>query len=168
MSIAGNGREYDIPFNAGSNLRTTTSQYYCVALTAGTTTTDRLVEACGDTGTYATPTIAAFHFIGINQTYMSSNSQECTVRMMGISKAICAESITAGQWIMPYFGVSTTTRKGQIVAVDDGVSVGGHSIASHSVIAGRALQPGSTNDVISVMVNPQLYDWNLIGTIGIT
>jgi hypothetical protein len=168
MAISENGREYDIPFIAGSNMRTTVSQYYCVSLVAGTTTANRTVEACGDTGTYGTPTAAAFHCIGINQTYLSASAGECNVRLQGNSKAVCAESITAGQWVMPYFGVSTTTRKGQIVAVDNGVSAGGHSVTVHSMILGRALEAGSTNTVITVFINSQLYDWNLIGTIGIT
>ena len=56
MAIGGNGREYDITFLAGAQLRTTTSQYKCVGFAPGTTTNaNRTVDLCGNTGTISIP-----------------------------------------------------------------------------------------------------------------
>jgi hypothetical protein len=35
-------------------------------------------------------------------------------------------------------------------------------------VLGRALSNGSTNSVISVFVNPQLYDMALVGSLAVT
>lgn len=175
MAISGNGREYDITFLSGALMRTTTSQYRIVGFAPGTTTnTDRTVDLAGGTSTLAEPTATAAYAIGINQTYMSANAVECNVRMFGISKAICAESITAGMFVLPYGGVgaaaSTTTMAGRIVQLDNGITITayGATISSQCVVLGRALEDGSTGTVISVFVNPQLYDRQLVGTIGTT
>lgn len=170
MAIYGNGRDYDITLKPDSTMRTTTAQYMCVGMVPGTTTVDRTVERSGDTGTVGGPTQTAFHFIGVNQSYLSSGSEECSVRVFGVSKVSCAESITAGEYVMAYWGASSTTRGGQIVAVEDGITVSSatHSISAHVTIVGRALEDGSTGTVISVFVNPSLYDLSLVGTIGIT
>lgn len=170
MAISGNGREYDITLIPEAVMRTTTSQYHCVGMVAGTTTVDRAVGICGATGTGGTPTSTAYHAIGINQSYLSSGSESCDIRMFGVSKATCAESITTGEFVMAYWGISTSAMRGKIVAVDNGVTctVATASVTSHTVILGRALEAGSTNTVISVFVNPQLYDNQLVGSIGIT
>jgi hypothetical protein len=169
MAIGANGREQDITFYADGTLKTTTSQYWCVGMAATNTLNDRYVTVCGDTGTAGsggTPTLASNYAIGINQTYMSSGSDQCTVRLMGVSKAIAAASIAAGQFVRAYQGISTTSMIGRIVAVANAVTVSAatQSIASHTVILGRALEDASTNTVISVFLNPQLYDNNLVAS----
>jgi len=175
MAIGGNGREYDITFLAGAQLRTTTSQYKCVGFAPGTTTNaNRTVDLCGNTGTISEPTATAAFVIGINQTYMSSGALECNVRMHGVSKAVCAESITAGMFVAAYGGIgaaaSTTTMAGKIINIDNAVTCTayGATVSSQFVVLGRALENGSTNGVISVFVNPQLYDRQLAGTVGTT
>jgi len=50
-AINGIGKEYDITMNPGANLLTTTSQFSLVSLVGGTSTADRTVELCGNTGT---------------------------------------------------------------------------------------------------------------------
>jgi hypothetical protein len=71
---------------------------------------------------------------------------------------------------MAYWGVSTTTMAGRIVQVDNGVTITayGSTISAQCVILGRALESGVTGTVISVFVNPQLYDLSLVGSISIT
>ena len=151
-------------FHIGDNLKTTTSQYKVVSLVAETSTATRTVELCGNTGTYAEPTIASFYAIGINQNYLSAGSLVTDVAVSGFSKAICAESVTTGDWIKAYDGASTTTMAGKIARVGNAgsVTVATQSIASHGVILGRAMQVGTTNTVIEVLLMPQLYDTNLM------
>jgi len=163
MAISGNGQEYDITFLAGANIRTTTAQYLAVALVPGTTTADRTVEGCNLTGTYATPTIASDFAVGINQSYMSSGSQECAVRLFGVSKAKCAASITAGAPVRAFNGGSITMA-GYIQMIPNGVSIlaATASVSAQFYILGRALESGSTNTVISIMIQPQLYDKSLM------
>lgn len=178
----GQGREYDVTFLADSSLKTSTAsggngtmQYRVVGFAPGTSTnTDKYVGLAGNTGTLAEPTATAAFAIGINQTMMSANAMHCDVRMFGVSKAVCAESIAAGSYILAYGGAgaaaSTTTMAGRIVAVDDGVTctVYGQTVTSQCTVLGRALEDGSTGTVISVFVNPQLYDRGLIGSIATT
>src|SRR3990172_941012 len=165
-AIMGNGREYDITFKCDSNLLTTTSQFRVVSMVYGTTTAaDRTVTMVA-TGTVADLTAAAMYPIGINQSYLSTSSEVCTVRMFGISKAICAESIGAGYFVVAYAGASITTRFGTIAQVDEAVSctAATTSITAHRVILGRALENGSTGTVISIFLNPQLADSNIVGS----
>ena len=168
MAISGNGREYDITFIPGSDLLTTTSQFLVVGMAPTSTVANRTVFLAGSGGVGAT--MCADGAIGINQTMLSSGSLDCSIRMFGVSKAVCAESIAAGAFVMAYWGVSTTTMAGKIVQVDNAVTITAAtaSISAQTVILGRALENGSTNSVISVFVNPQLYDRSLVGSINIT
>ena len=171
MSIYGYGNNLDITCKLDSSLKTTTSQYAVVGMVPGSSTSENFtVCIAGQTGTMADATAAAYHAIGVLQTYQSSGSENGTVRLFGVSKATCAESIAAGRFVMAYWGASTSTRAGQIVSVDNGVSCSAAtpSIPAHAVILGRALSNGSTNSVITIIVNPQLYDMALVGSIGIT
>ena len=180
--MIGNGREYDITFKADSSLKTSTAsggnatmEYRVVGFAPGTSTnSDRYVGLAGNTGTLSEPTATAAYAVGINQTMMSSSAEYCSVRLFGVSKAVCAESIAAGMFVLAYGGAgaaaSTTTMAGRIVSVDNGVSCGsyGQTVTSQCTVLGRALEDGSTGTVISVFVNPQLYDRNLIGSIATT
>lgn len=170
MAIKGEGMGYDLTFDTTAQLLTSTSQYKVVGMVPGTTTGDWAVDLAGATTTAGTPTQTAWQAIGINQSFLKASSESCNVRLLGLSKAHCAESITAGTPVMAYWGVSTTTRAGQIVSVDDAVTITayGATIASHAVILGRSMESGSTNSVITIFLNPQLYDMALVGTIGIT
>ncbi|MCP4648852.1 MAG: hypothetical protein GY853_02055 [PVC group bacterium] len=157
------GTGYDVSLKAGASVKTTTSEFLCVGAAATSTSLDRTCYVTNDSITAGT--INASAFIGINQSgAMSSGSKSCDVRMHGISKGICSASITEWGWVEAYRGASTTTRRGQLQECVNGVSisVATASIASHRVIVGRALEAGSTNSVISIMVSPSLYDGNLI------
>jgi len=166
MAIYGNGRDYDLTLIPDAAMRTTTSQYLCVGMPGTTTATDRVIGVTCDTATTVTitPTATANGLIGVNQSYLSGTSAECTVRVFGLAKCTAAGSISAFDFVRAYQGVSTTTRRGQIVAVANGasVSVATQSISSHTVILGRALEDASTNTVITVFVNPSMYDNNLV------
>jgi hypothetical protein len=162
MAISGIGKEYDVPMKAAATLKTTTSQYSVVGMGWATSTVDWTAYLT-DNGTGLSDTMTSRGAIGINQTYMSANSEGCTVRMFGISKVKCAASIAAGDFIRAYEGVSTTTFPGYVQSVAFGsITVGTTSISAGIVVLGRALEDGSTNTVISAMINPQLYDVNLI------
>lgn len=170
MAVYGLGNGIDMTFKlaSGNVLATTTSQYKLVSFVPGTSTVgDFQVDMAGATGA-SDATASAFYCIGVNQSYLSSGSQECTVRLLGVSKVVCAESIAAGSFVMAYWGSSLTSRIGTIVQVDNGVSCAcaTTSITSQMVILGRAFEDGSTGTVISVFVNPQLYDAALVGSIG--
>lgn len=163
MAIMGNGTEYDQTFDVGASVKTSTSQYLCVGAWATTTSTDWTVFITNDSTSAGTTNSHAF--VGINQTGgMSASSTKCKVRLHGISKAVCSASVPAYSFVVPYNGASTTTRRGQIQAIASGASitVATASISSQTVIVGRALEDGSTGTVISVLVNPQVYDRNLI------
>ena len=171
MAIYGAGGELDLTFKITDELKTTTSQFMCVGQAPGTTTAaDRTVSLCGVANSIGSATGTAFHFIGIVQSYQSASSEVATVRTFGVSKAVCAESIPAMAPVMAYWGVSTTTMAGRIVCVDDGVSTSAAtmSTSAHVIIIGRALESGSTGTVISILIQPSLYDLNLVGSISIT
>jgi hypothetical protein len=182
MANLGHGFELDKTFLAGAKMRTSTMsggngtmQYRVVGFAPGTTTqTDLLVDLAGGTSTLAEPTAPAAYAIGINQTHMSANSQECNVRMFGISKAVCAESIGAGMPVTAYGAIgaaaSTTTMAGRIVQVDNAVTCTayGMTLTSQFYVLGRALENGSTGTVIEILVNPQLYDRQIAGSIATT
>ncbi len=159
-AILGNGREYDLNMKASALLKTTTSQYKAVGIVGETTSSDWTAELCGQTNTVGTPTATSRYSFGINQTYMSANSAESIqVRNFGLSKAICADSITAGQWVKAYEGVSTTTMAGKIVgiaAAGSSITGANMSVTAYANVLGRAVTSGQTNSVITIMVNPQL------------
>lgn len=164
MAISGNGQGIDVSFKAGAYLRTTTSQYCVVGMEGNTTTVVDWTAYLADNGQALNNTGTARFALGINQTYMSSSSEECTVRMLGLSKAICAGSISAGDWIIPYEGISTTSRAGHISAVLTGASVSafGATVSAFRTVLGRAMEDGSTGTVITIFVNPQLYEHKLL------
>ena len=171
MSISGNGREYDISFLIGDKVATTTSQYKVVGFVPGTTTSaDRTVDLCGQTGTNADATAASSFAIGINQTYLSSTADTASIRLFGVSKAYCAHSIGAGSFVAAYNGISTTTMNGRIMQLVDGATMGTADLTATAqfVILGRALENGSTGTVISVFLNPQFYDRQLVGSLTVT
>jgi hypothetical protein len=165
MAVGGKGI-FDVTMKCDDNMKTTTSQYMCVGFAGGTTTLSRFGQVTGDTGTYAEPTGASNYAIGINQSYLSSGSEDFTVRMLGYSKAVCADSVTAGSFVRAYQGISTTSMIGRIVEVTDRAtsSAATMSLCSHTVILGRAMENGQTGSVINVFLNPQLYDNNLVAS----
>lgn len=163
MAISGIGGEYDPTLKAGSTVQTTTSQYLCMG--AGMTTTSVDWTACLTNDSTAAGTQNAYGFIGINQTgAMSSGSESCKCRMFGYSKAKCASSVAAWSFVEAYIGVSTTTFRGHIQQIDNSVSIvaATMSISAQTVVIGRALEDGSTNSVITVFVNPSMYDRSLL------
>lgn len=149
MAIHGNGNEYDITMKCGGGVNTTTSQYKVVGM-GWATTTACFTAYMANYATALSDTMTAYGALGIQQSYLSSGSEYCTVRLFGLSKAMCAGSIAAGDFVNAYDGVSTTTHPGNIETLDLTVS------ATTMVILGRALEDGSTGTVITVMLNPQL------------
>jgi hypothetical protein len=156
MAIKGIGLEYDVTMDAGASVKTSTSEFLCVGAGPTTTSGDWTAYITNDSTTAGS--MNAHHVIGINQTRaMSANSAECSVRMFGISKAICACSVPAFSFIAAYRGASTTTRRGQIEPVGFAQTLTANITSTNFTILGRALQDGSTNSVISVFVNPTPY-----------
>jgi hypothetical protein len=110
-------------------------------------------------------TATARQALGIVQTAQSAGSSVVGVRVSGLSKAICGASITAGQWVCAYEGVSTTTHYGSIQgipALGASMSVATASVTSYRNILGFAVENGQTSQAISVVLMPQLYDANLL------
>ena len=163
---SGNGTQIDVTFKAALNLRTTTAQYMVVGIVPGSTGADYTVEGCFNSATNGGATSTSRFAIGVNQSYMSANSTECTVRLLGISKVKCGDSITAGEWLMAAVGTPTSTLYGTVMAVNDQVtsSAATMSTTAHQTILGRSLEDGSTSTVIGAFINPQMYDANLVAS----
>lgn len=124
-------------FLAGANVLTTTSQFRVVAL--GTTS--------GSPGTVVIATTTSQLVIGINQTYFptSTSSGVCQVAVSGFSKAICATSVTAGDYLIASTaGAVTTFAPGTVLTT---------TTLYHGV--GYALDNGSTNSAIGIFIRPQ-------------
>ena len=168
MAISGNGREYDITFACEDKLKTTTSQYMCVCLAATTTSIGGTAGLCGATNTASqNPTMSANYCIGVNQTFLSSSSDCCQVRLFGVSKVQCACTVTAGRFVQAYRGASLT-RAGQIIPLNqDGGTCAGYGVTATAitVVVGRALESGITDSMIHIFVNPTLWDASLVGSI---
>lgn len=149
MAIHGIGREYDVSMKCAGSLQTNTTQYHVVGMGWDTTTAD-WTAYLANMATALSDTMTAHGAIGINQSYLSSGSEVCNVRLFGLSKAICAGSISAGDFVNAYDGISTTSHPGHIETTDLTVS------ATTMVVLGRAFEDGSTNTVITVFLNPFL------------
>jgi hypothetical protein len=156
MAIQGN-QGVDQSFLLGAQLKTSTSQYKAVCIAGQSTSADWTVELCGQTNSIATPTAASRSAIGIMQEYNSATTTRANVKLHGVSKVKCADSVTAGDFLVAYEGISTTTFAGFVVAIAPGASTvaATTSITSFRVVLGRALESGQTNTVISAMINPQ-------------
>jgi len=166
MAISGSGQEFDLTLKAAASLRTTTSQYKVVGGGDTTTAVDSTAYLANG-GAALSDTYTARYAIGVNQTYMSSSSEECTVRMFGLTKAKCAASVNSWAYVTAYEGASTTTFSGHIQGVVNGASTaaGTTSITSHRTILGRALESGSTGTTISILLNPQMSDAMITGAL---
>lgn len=151
MAISGIGREYDVSFLAASTVKTSTAQFKVVGMPMHTASTCWTVYLC-DNGADLSDTICARSAIGIVQDLPSANSEVVTVRMFGLSKALCAESIAAGDPVKAYEGISTTTFAGAIAKMTTSTH------AAQQIVLGRAMESGSTNTVITIMVNPVLIE----------
>jgi hypothetical protein len=159
MAIKGTGQEFDLTMKAGASLLTSTSQFLAVGAGETTTSADMTAYVTNDSTTAGSNN--AHYAIGINQSnQLSATSQYCTVRMFGVSKAICACSIPAFSFVAAYRGASTTTRRGHIEPVGYAQTQTANITSTNFVILGRALEDGSTNSVISVFVNPTPYPFN--------
>ncbi len=156
MAIKGIGLEYDLTLKPQGRLLTNTSQYLVVGMSPTSTNAD-FSAYLTNAGSATADTITARNAIGINQTeQLSASSQDCAVRLLGVSKAKCAASIPAGAVVQAYEGASTTTFAGHIVTATEHTATG--TAAVNGVILGRALEKGSTNTVISVFLNPHRHD----------
>ncbi len=166
MSRHGNGRDIDITLTPATKMATTASQYHLVGIVGNTTSAQGYGYMC-NAATTLERTSTCRHAIGINQTYLSASAETMQVRTFGISKAVCESTITAGDWVVPYEGISTTSHRGHILSLNlenetnVTCSTYGISICAYGVVLGRALQSGITNTVIEIILNPQLYDVQL-------
>lgn len=132
---------------AAANLLTTTSQYKVVAWNPTTTASDLTFQLADTT------TVHGFA-IGINQTFLSSGAlAPINVCMHGISKAISAASITAGDKLVAS-GLGLVTP----ATTTNGTGTGGAtSTAGFYQIIGWALQTAVTSGAeILIYVNPQI------------
>jgi len=145
MAIGGVGTPYDKTFKIDDNLKTITTQYMVVSGPPTTTATDNTVQLSGDTGSASEPTTSAYYPVGVNQVYLSGTVADTTVRMFGISKAICNASIPAFTRVK-----AAAAGLGKIETVDLTATI---TVAQYDV--GQAMESGSTNTVISIMVNPK-------------
>ena len=149
MAIHSNGNEYDLTMKAGPGINTSTSQYKVVGMGWDTTSAD-WTAYMADYNTALADTMTARGALGIQQDYLSASSEYCRVRVMGLSKAICSASISAGDFVVPYEGASMTLHFGDIATLALATTI------TTAVILGRALEDGSSNTVISIIVQPSL------------
>jgi len=134
---------YDHTFNAGTSLLTSTSQYKLVGILA--TGADFTVELANTTTVQP---------IGINQTLLSSSAEAlCTVRLLGISKALCAIACSNGAFLI---------RSGEGLVTPRAAGLTGTAVSTTTQITtiGIALQSGITNQAITVFVNPTYVEKN--------
>jgi hypothetical protein len=149
MAISGNGREYDITMKCGGGVNTSTSQYRVVGMGYDTTSADWTAYMT-DYNTALSDTMTSRGALGIQQDYLSSSSEYCTVRIHGLSKAYCAGSVSAGDFVRAYEGTSVTSRFGNIVTLALTTTI------TTGIILGRALEDGSTGTVITVLLQPNV------------
>ncbi len=136
QAFHGNAYTERLPLKLGSNAKTTTAQYKVGYISAANT-----VSIVDTTSAYKSA-------IGIIETYPSASSEVGSVIIHGITKAYCNASVTAGDAISPagtgkiqtFPGVNLTT---------------GSAATATGVILGYALENGSTNQAITIYVNPQ-------------
>lgn len=150
MAIHGNGNEYDLTMKCGGGVNTSTSQYKVVGM-GWETTTACWTAYMANYNTALADTMTAGGALGIQQDFLSATSEYCHVRVFGLSKAICASSIAAGDFVAAYEGASMTLHFGDIATLGIGTT-----ISAERVILGRALEDGSSNTVITILVQPSL------------
>ena len=155
-AIMGNGKEYDLNMKCSDQMKTSTSQYLLVGI-APTSSNADFTGYLTDNGVALNNSMTAQYAIGINQTYLSATSEVMRVRTFGLAKAKCAAAIVAGDFVKAYRGVSTTTFAGHLIAATPAGTTTGLTAGSFSVVLGRAMEDGTTNTVIQVLFNPQVY-----------
>jgi len=154
MAIKGNGMDYDLSMNAGSSLQTSTAQYKVCGLSATSTSAD-FTAYMTNNGAALSNSNTARYAIGIVQSYPSTGSEVVTVRRRGISKAVCAEAVKAGDAVVAYEGASTTTFAGCISPLVFADLAAAETLTTDfKIILGQALESGSTNTVISILLDP--------------
>lgn len=125
------GGVQDHTFIAGASMKTSTSQYAPVYLSAGNTV--NLATASTDL------------VIGVNMSYLSASSESCNVRLQGIAKCYCNASVTVGQPV----GAAALTKIAN-------VTIAGITTTAFYGVLGFAMESGSTNQAISVFVQPHV------------
>ena len=138
----------DMTFNAGTRDVTTTAQYRAVCFGAGT---------AGFTPDLPNTTTQLLFQLGIVQTRPTAASNEVVVRMNGVSAAVCNSSVGVGEIVSADHigssgGLGSLTQT-SIATTDATVTTAGVIQAG---IIGMALEAGSTNQVIDILVNPQV------------
>jgi len=143
---------FDITLKAGDYCKTTAAQYKCVGIPATDSAADLTAYMC-NAGAAVNNTLTARCAIGIIQNLPSANCAEVTVRVLGVSKAICSGSISTGDFVYADYTISTTTKCGKILG---GWGIGSTNSMS-CVILGRALENGSSDTVIAIALAPILH-----------
>ena len=168
MAVGGNGQGIYVSFNVGGTYLATSAmgaanQYRVVGMQPITTTADWTCYLA-NAGSDLENTLTAYHPIGVTQELMSANATVVTVRISGISKVRCESTVAAGDLLVAYDGISTTTHAGNVVSASlaDEANVTcatyGASTAVFYCFLGRALEDGITNSVISAAINITPYD----------
>jgi len=140
------GQDYTMKGSAAT--LTTTSQWLVCTPATVTGNADFTVDI--------TNTITAHHrLVGVLQSYPSAGSSTVLVRMTGISRAICSDSVECMQWVK----IDST---GTIKQVTEGTAA---TFTTANVtlvgILGMALENGQTSQTILVDLRPQISTYNL-------
>ena len=140
MANQGSNFGQDFSFTPGPRSLTTTSQYsFACFQTAGAAQT-------------FTPDIPntdnMFSFpAGVIQNRLSAGSAELSVRMDGVTKVICGDSVTAGAGVTLNVGATAT---GHIDTVTQGVQTAATAPVLIGAVVGMALEPGQTNQAVEI------------------
>ncbi len=151
MAIFNQG--FDITMKASDYCKTSAAQYKVVGMNPNTTAADMTAYMC-NAGSTLDDSCTAQGAFGIIQDLPNAGSTEVNVRTMGISKAICAGSIAAGDFIYADYTASTTTKCGKVLGAIDITASNEVSL----ILLGRALEDGSSDTVISVVLYPTLHN----------
>lgn len=139
----------DITLKLGSEAKTTTAQYKAVAMDPTSTTGDF-------TANFPVTTAALNAPVGIIQNYITANASSAQVRVLGISKAYCYDSIVAGAPVAMALKTAGGAYTGYIVAAAPSGAWTGTGTVTRAL--GWALSGSTgatcTGSAISVLLNP--------------
>lgn len=140
MAIYANADTQRLTFKAGSNAKTSTSQYKIGYISDSMT-----VSVVNTTTAYK-------NIIGVIDTFQSSGSEALSVVVSGLGKVYMGTSCTAGDPLVANsVGNATPLTAYTITAIITGTA----AISNTNVILGTALQGGITNGAMSCFVNTQ-------------
>lgn len=138
----------DYTFKITDVTKTVTSQYKVCFPNTVTSASDFTVDVSGTTTVHHRP-------VGIIQSCPDANSDVATVRMTGISRAVCSDSVEAFEWV-------TTDSTGTIRDVVHGTELTITTAAIvKTAILGLSLETGETEQTILIDLRPHLATYNV-------